>query len=195
MELLIMLKKLFTAALFILATSTAANAAFIDGTFGVSGVASTTLNASGEIVSIDFGSAPLNAVIPTLNYATEFGGAFSSFTIQNPLNIATVLTTSPVWSVAGFTFDATSIVENATNGSGTSLTIIGDVSHNDYDTTESQLFFSSQGLTIGGTTASTFSFTVSSPVPPAFGVSEPGTLAIFGLGLMGFAVSRKKKSA
>jgi hypothetical protein len=188
-----MLKKLFTAALFILATSTA-NAGFIDGEINVAGFATATVSASGAIESLSLTTATVGSV--TDDYSSVLAAItpfVSTFDLVNPLDLTNSIVGLDLFTIEGFTFNGVSVDINHTIGATTSITIIGNVSHTGFDTTESQLFFSSQGLTAGTTTTgSAYSLQITSPTPT---VSEPGTLAIFGLGLMGFAVSRKKKSA
>ncbi|MBB6544457.1 PEP-CTERM sorting domain-containing protein [Thalassotalea piscium] len=190
-----MLKKIFTTALFLVFTAivNATPITIINGSFDVYGLGNTTLNANGEVVSVDFSfNNQLNPVLATGDYLNYFTNN-SVFQVTNPLLLSNVIGVD-LWTVDGFTFTGTSVVQNSTSVSGsTGLYIIGDVSHNDFITTSTQWYFSTQFLTNNATTLKSFSSTVTSPAPST--VSEPGTIAILALGLMGLVASRKKKSA
>ena len=60
-------------------------------------------------------------------------------------------------------------------------------------TTETEWFFSTQGLVNNAKTVKSFSSTITSPAPSQ--VPVPGTLALLGLGLISFGFSRNKKAA
>jgi hypothetical protein len=191
-----MLKKLLTGAILLCASlSMSANASLIkgiDGAFDVFGVGQTTLNSAGEVTKIDFsfnsfGLRPQIVLGDYLNYFDQN----SIFSVINPLTLNNIVGVD-LWSVEGFTFTGTSILQNQSNGSSTGLYIIGDVSHADFITTETEWFFSTQGLTNDATTMKSFSSTVTSPAPSQ--VPEPGTLALLGLGLVSFGFSRRKKT-
>ena len=67
------------------------------------------------------------------------------------------------------------------------------MSHPNFTTTQTQWFFSTQHLVWGSETEKTFSSTVTSPASTA--IPEPDILAMFALGLVGYCVRRKRKSA
>jgi len=196
-----MLKKLFIAALLLVLTSTA-NATLIevesgiDGTFDLGGFATITTADTGQITEIVFD----NLYTANPNDDDDYSGLFSMFTFAetpNPLVLSNIVN-AVVFKVAGFTFTVTSILDNSFSIDGglvsANLFLIGDMMHESFITTSSQLHFSTQGLILGGeTTNKSFSMTVTSPAPEA--VPEPGALAIFALALVGFAVNRKRKSA
>ncbi|HBY87702.1 MAG TPA: hypothetical protein DEO86_17745 [Colwellia sp.] len=192
-----MLKKLFTTALLFLVT-TAANANLIHGSFDVTGTGLTTLNDAGEVTQIDFSlndplidswATPLKASSATGDYRTV-AVKDAIFSVQNPFIISNI-TGVELWKIAGFTFTGISVHDNNTSGVATGLAIIGTVSHVGYTDTETEWFFSTQHLVIGTETKASFSSSITSPVPTQ--VTEPGTLAIFALGLVGFGLRRKQK--
>jgi hypothetical protein len=189
-----MLKKLLTAGILLCASlSMSANAALmgINGSFDVFGLGETTLNAAGEVTVVDFSfnSFDLRPQIILGDYQGYFDNN-SIFSVKNPLVLSSIIGVD-LWTVEGFTFTGTSIRENKTTGTSTGLYIIGDVSHDDFTTTETQWFFSTQGLAIDGTTLKSFSSTVTSPAPSQ--VPESATLALLCLGLMGFRLRQNKK--
>jgi hypothetical protein len=192
-----MLKKLFAAALLLAFTATAhATPMGINGTFDMFGTASIATDAAGEITSIDFDNL-LTTAPNNDDYLPFFNFLDVALTPTNPLFLNDILN-KVVFEVAGFTFTSTSIRGSSFTDVGglisANLYLIGDVSGNGFATTSSQFHFSTQGLIKDGLTLNKgFSVTVTSPAPAV--VSEPGTLAIFALSLIGFAASRKKKSA
>ncbi|WP_085299603.1 PEP-CTERM sorting domain-containing protein [Cognaticolwellia mytili] len=189
-----MLKKLLTAGILLcVSLSMSANAALmgINGSFDVFGLGETTLNAAGEVTDVDFSfnSFDLRPQIISGDYQGYFDNN-SIFSVKNPLVLSNIVGVD-LWTVEGFTFTGTSIRENKTTGTSTGLYIIGNVSHADFITTETQWFFSTQGLSINGTTLKSFSSTITSPAPSV--VSEPGTLALFGLSFLFCGLRRNKK--
>lgn len=190
-----MLKKLFASAILLFVT-VSANATLmnsINGTFDFFGIGKTTLNADGEVQKIDFSLN--NRLYPVLlegTYADELSTT-DTFSVVNPLLFANILG-KDLWSIGGFTFNATSIAENGTDKNGaTGLSIIGDVSHDKFITTSTLWFISSQFLTLDGTSIKSFSSSIISPDPAS--VSAPATITILGLALVGFGVARRKKQA
>ncbi len=190
-----MLRKLLTAGMLLCASlSMSANAGLmtgINGSFDIFGLGQTTLNAAGEVTNVDFSlnAAGLTPFVVSGDYAGYFTSN-SVLSIKSPLVLSSIVGVD-LWTVEGFTFTGTSIRENTTTGTSTGLYIIGNVSHADFITTETQWFFSTQGLSINGTTLKSFSSTITSPAPSV--VPEPGTLALFGLGLLFCGLRRNKK--
>jgi len=86
------------------------------------------------------------------------------------------------WTIDGFTFELTSVVKLATS-SATFLDLEGTgiISGNDYEATMGSWSFN------GENDGSTFSWSAGS----SSAVPEPAILALMGIGLMGFAVSRR----
>lgn len=188
-----MLKTLLTAALLLLVTSTAKATPMtgIDGSFDLLGLGTTTLNANGEIETVQF-----NLIFSPLLITGDYSPYLTNASVFNAgtLDLNNIIGVA-LWAVEGFTFTGTSVVQNNTDGNGTSVTIIGDVSHAGFITTSTQWFFSTQGLSAGSTTMTSFSSKMTSPYVAPVTIPEPGTIAILAFGLMGFAVNRKKKSA
>lgn len=190
-----MLKKLLTATLLLIVTSTA-NAATIgiNGSFDVFGIGTTTLDTNGQVTQVDFAlNSALNPVLTSGDYSTYLTST-SVFSVFTPLLLNNIVGQT-LWTIEGFTFVGTSVAQNSSVlGGATGLYIIGDVMHNDFITTSTEWFFSTQFLNFGGATTKSFSSTVTSPAPQR--VPETGSLAIFCLGLAGLALRRKaKKSA
>ena len=196
-----MLKKAFTTAILLcvslsMTLSMSANATLINGingSFDVFGIGNTTLNASGEVVEIDFSlnNFGLRPFIITGDYLNYFD-INTIFTVKTPLLLNDIVG-NVLWTVEGFNFTGSSIRGNATVGGSTGVYIIGNVSHPDFMTTETEWFFSTQGLVNNAKTVKSFSSTITSPAPSQ--VPEPGTLALLGLGLISFGFSRNKKVA
>jgi hypothetical protein len=207
-----MLKKLFAAALLLAFTATANATPMkgIDGKFSIGGFATTTLSEDNTITEVAFtlafaggASGDFLGYIPTGSDVVTLDP--SDYT--NPLTITKNLVdgtfeTTFGFTVGGFTFVADEVISNTTSvNSGSLVTNLdgnlhlrGTLSGNGFADTYTQLLFSTQSLNSDGTAFSGFSLSVTSPAPSV--VSEPGTLAIFGLALVGFAAaSRKKKSA
>jgi hypothetical protein len=203
-----MLRKLFTAALLLAVTATAnATPMKINGFVDFFAVGGITLDETGAITQIDYffnSVAYLEANLKTgktNDFFTEME-AGDTVTTTSPLVIAAIEAVNletpegeaPIgvnlWSVGGFSFDATEVSYNETKDGFTGLAILGTLSHEGFADTVARYFISAQSLTLGVNNGG-FSATLTSPAP----ISEPGTLAIFGLALVGFAASRKKKSA
>jgi len=193
-----MLKKLFAATLLLIA-STAANAEImqgINGSFGVGGFAATTLDLDGDIVAIDFSDFSFIADEVVVGDYQPYISSSSIINYDvNPLILADLTIGDTLFNIDGFTFDFISFTQT-TDAISNGLRIIGDVSHVDFFTTETEWFFSIQGLTAGNTGTAIYSSTITSPAPlrVAVPVPEPGTLAIFAVGLVALSLRRKKKT-
>jgi len=206
-----MLKKLFIASL-MLAVSATANATLIsiNGLAGFASNGDITVDEMGEITEISYDNILVFSINPTVE-SGKSNDFYPHMTFLQHVETETPLFTADVeavsilnealgeedalnsvhlWSVGGFSFAATEITHNGTKDGVTGLVMLGMLSHEGYEDTLAQYFISAQGLSVGVNNGA-FSATVTSPAP----ISEPGTLAIFGLALVGFAASRKKKSA
>ncbi len=191
-----MLKKLFTAGILLCASlSMSVHAGIIkqgiNGSFDIFGLGQTTLN-NGKITRIDFllNSSTSKAQLALGDYQNYFTSN-SVFSVRNPLILSSIKDIK-LWEIEGFSFVGNNVQENKTQGTATGLYIIGTVSHADFAPTVTEWFFSTQGLTDNGVTVKSFSSTVTSPAPNQ--VPESATLALLGLGLMGFGLGRKRKN-
>ncbi len=215
----IMLKKLCAAVLLLAITATAnANPisplSGINGMFDISLTGDLLINNDGTIAEIDFntmevGSAPNNTFYDastTQFLSNDFFGPLEeddTITIgAGTLNTSLFVTDTLLWSIAGYEFYISEITDNHTSNNITGLTIIGTLKKSGFDDTRSQYFISGQTLHAGiDNTSRSFSATVTSPAPPVISeeppveVSAPGTLALFGLALVGFAASRRQKKS
>lgn len=200
-----MLRSLFAAVL-LLALTTTANATpikpGINGEFEMFVGANVTLDNEGLISEILFSQILVGfSVSDTIanGQSNDFFGLVAPFSMvtltsgANPLIVNSFVAGSSFWSVGGFEFFIDEITANATVGIASGIKIIGTLTHDDYKNTTSEFFISGQNLNTGVNLNKTLSASVTSPAPVA--VSEPGTLAILALGLMGFAARRKQKSA
>jgi len=205
-----MLKKLFAAALLLAFTATANATPLIgiNGEFDIAAGGHLTLNADGSVSEIEFVKLDVSFFISetiTSGLDNDFHGRLTTDEnmdiAANPLILDGFVANSLLWSVAGFDFFISDVISNQTIDNTTGITIIGTLKHEDFLDTESQYFISGQGLNVGENTGRGFSATVTSPAPPVVGpnppveVSAPGTLAVFGLALIGFAASRRQKKS
>ncbi len=207
-----MLKKLFTAALMLAVSATATATPMkpsIDGMFSISGFAETVLSEENTITSVSFSVAFAGGATGDFLGHIASGNDVEQLVpgdYTNPLTITyneetELFSTDFALTVGGFTFNAEEVLGNTatpTTGSDTTnldgnIHIRGTLSHDEFADTYTQLLFSTQGLSTGGSAFTSMSMTILSPAPAL--ISEPGTLAIFGLALVGFAAGRKKKSA
>lgn len=201
-----MLKKLLTAILLLIA-STAANAELmrsINGSFDVVGVAYSEIGVNGEFIGINF-TSEASIIPPTLAIVTgDYAAILTATSTVNlfSFDLADLAFGDTLLTVDGFTFTFKSLdaVDQINSTSDTYLTstysfrIIGDVSHADFTTTESQFILSTQNLREGINTAVSFSSVITSPPIVSVPVSEPGTLAIFAVGFIALGLRRKKKT-
>jgi hypothetical protein len=205
-----MLKKLFTAGLLLLVTATAnATLMGINGTFSVGSLAAeSTLSDDNLLTSIIFHNAKAGAAEG--DFASFLPSGFSEgvplVSLTSPLIIGVDAITGKFitdfsFLVGGFTFVSEEVMSNTWSSTSASQTtnlsadlhLRGTMSGNGFADTYTQLIFSTQGLTSGDTKTRSWSLTVTSPAPVL--VPEPGTLAIFALGLVGFAASSRKKKS
>jgi hypothetical protein len=196
-----MLKKLFAASLLLILSATLNATPIktgINGAFDVLGQGPITTDENGIITSVGFNLLITGATNDD-DYRDYWVSSQVITTLQNPLVLSLSLD-QLIFSFSGFYFILREIRSNISTldlPSGlfsSNLVLIGDISHDDFITTSSQFHFSTQALVKDSTNQNKgFSITVTSPAPSP--ISEPGTLAIFGLVLIGFAASRKKTSA
>lgn len=97
--------------------------------------------------------------------------------------ITTVSSIVDFWTIDGFSFELTSVTKGFTNNPDRFLVLdgIGIMSGNGFDSTAGTWSFT------GDNSGSTFSWSAGSSAS----VPEPGMLALLGIGLAGFAASRK----
>jgi len=107
---------------------------------------------------------------------TDFNYTPGAFTPVNPL-----------WAVGGFTFDLATVTITAQAPGFLSLAGSGTLMHVGYDNTAYDWTYSSNPL---GNTSFEFFSAASAPISS---IPEPGSLALLGLGLVGFAVTGYKR--
>ncbi len=144
---------------------------------GTSFVTGTTLNFNNPIL-----------VITADGTFADEGIALGSTATFNPLDYSSPFAgVTPLWTIGGFSFDLET-VEVGPTGTNLPLTLsgTGTLMNASYDNTLYNWAYSGNGNNINSTL--TFSaFSAPTPVP------EPGSLALLGLGLVGFAVTGYKR--
>jgi len=145
--------------------------------YGTSTVTGTTLtfNGNSAIVGLADGNFA-DEGITVGNTAT-----FNSFDYSTPFS-----TVSPLWTIGGFSFDLETITLGPT-GPGVDLALAGTgtLMNAAYDNTAYNWAYS------GNAVAGTIQVFSSASVPVS--VPEPGSLALLGLGLVGFAVTSYRR--
>ncbi len=146
---------------------------------GSSTIAGTTITFTGNSATVLFADGNFadqtvlagdTAVFNPLDYSAPFGGV------------------TPLWIVGGFSFDLLTVATGPT-GAGVDLSLFGTgtlMHANYYDTAYN---WSYSGNAVGGGTLQVFS----SASAPTTSVPEPGSLALLGLGLVGFAATGYKR--
>ncbi len=95
---------------------------------------------------------------------------------------------NPLWAVGGFTFDLATVTIISQTPGFLSLSGSGTLMHVNYDNTAYDWTYSSNPL---GNTS--FEFFSAASAPEISSIPEPGSLALLGLGLVGFAVTGYKR--
>lgn len=162
--------------------------------------ASATVSAAPITGAVDFnGQAIYDTGVATTANTINFNsvevsgnptGAFGLFLADNdavtfttPFQIQPTTQTGILWTAGGFTFELDSLTRD-TSGPFLLLSGTGSVTGNGYDETAGVFQFSSQF-------GASFSANTYVPVP----VSEPASIALFGLGLAGLGLARRKQKA
>ncbi len=162
--------------------SSAVMAAPITGDIAFTGLSTV----SGEVVTFNGNSATVAYADGDFSATPVIAGdvaVFNSLDYSTPFSPVT-----PLWTIGGFSFDLETIVVGPT-GPGVDLALsgTGTLMKAGYDNTAYNWAYS--GNDIGGGTLQVFS---SSAAPPT-SVPEPGSLALLGLGLIGFAATSYKR--
>ncbi len=166
-------------------------AAPISGTIDIGGpftpVNGGGTSSLGSATGLDFNDANPNALVldATGSFAAEgvsFGdGAHFNDMDFSPLSVDGTY----LWSTGGFEFELTDIQVTQQTDNFLDLVGSGIVRGNGYDDTGLSWYFSGQG------TEGKFSFSSTG----AAQVPEPFTLALLGMGLLGFGLQRSRKAA
>jgi len=138
---------------------------------GLATVAGTTLTFNGNSATV----ALADGNFADQGVAMGNTAVFNSFDYSSPFS-----TVSPLWTIAGFSFDLETVTEGPT-GPGVDLALsgTGTLMRTGYDNTTYNWAYS--GNEIAGTLQVFSSASAPTSVP------EPGSLALLGLGLVGFA--------
>jgi hypothetical protein len=193
---------LFTLAVITLALLVApvAMAGPINGSIAIDGY-----NEAWSGTAVTFNTLAATAGDAQLNFATTIPGATGTTTVAAVMNTPTISFSSPdvlAWTIDGntSTFTITGAILPVLNTSGfLDFTGTGLLTLTGYDPTPAYFSFtaSDSGNGYGGSgTSSNFGFDVNTqpPTPPS-GVPEPGTLSLFGTGLLGLAGMLRRKFA
>lgn len=186
--------KIVALAGLLFASGFAAAVPFIEGQIDFGGGAVVSLDANGAITQINFIDPPISGAPTVLFGTSDFSGlAGSAVTFVDPFIVAIPM--NNLWQVGGFSFDLLSINVNKSvdfdvplDGTWDYSVLRGDgiLSKVGYEDTSGKWSFSTQGFDLGQ--GGTFSFSSTS-------IPEPASLAIFGLGLIGFGLARRKQQS
>ncbi len=170
--------------------SSAVMAVPITGNIAFTGLSTddgTTLTFTGSSATVTYvdGSFAAEGVIAVDPVAGTAGDIATFTSFDYTTNPFTAI--SPLWTVGGFSFNLETVVIGA-SGPGVDLALsgTGTLMRAGYDNTAYNWAYS--GNDIGGGVLQVFS-SASAPVS----VPEPGSLALLGLGLVGFAVTGYKR--
>lgn len=157
----------------------------VDSNWGITGTATATgVDFKPNLFIVNSKTGSFSSVVSTVGTITDFQfdpvlGINDGFD-----GITAVSSIVDFWTIDGFSFELTSISKGFTNDPSTFLVLegIGKMSGNGFDTT------AGTWLLTGNTNKNgTFSWSAGSTSVP-----EPGMLALLGIGLVGFAASRKR---
>lgn len=159
------------------AVTNTASAALMNGSISFTGTAVTTSNGAATMITdIDFDT--MYADLVTGSFSSIAVPAATAFTDLTPI----VVPTLSLWSVGGFTFDLLNITTNMLFGTFALVSGTGIATHIGYDPTILNWAYSTQS--VNGVMAQTFS---------ASSVPAPAGIALLGLALLGFGVTRLNK--
>jgi len=177
-------------ALALLVAAPAAMATPINGSIAIDGY-----NQSWSGTSVTFNTLAATAGDATGNFATVIPGAVSPSTVSAVINASTITFTSPdvlAWTIGSntATFTITGPLDVSTdNDEFLNISGTGTLTLSGYDATPAYLSFSAtdSNQSYGGSgTSSNYIFDVNTQPPPS-NTPEPGTLSLFGTGLLGLA--------
>lgn len=157
----------------------------VDSNWGLTGTATATgIDFKPNLFIVNSKTGSFSSVSSTIGSITDFQFG-SGLGINDGFNgITAVSSIVDFWSVDGFSFELTSITKGFTNNPDTFLILEGEgiINGNGFTETKGNWSFTANTNSKGA-----FSWSAGSSTS----VPEPGMLALLGIGLAGFAASRK----
>jgi hypothetical protein len=149
-------------------------------------VTATGLDFNPNLFIVNSKTGSFSSVSSVIGSITDFQFG-SGLGINDGFNgITAVSSIDDFWTIDGFSFELTSVTKGFTNNPNTFLVLEGTgiMSGNGFDSTVGTWLFT------GENSGSTFSWSAGSSAS----VPEPGMLVLLGIGLAGFAASRKARA-